>query len=220
MRRAGAASEDARLARRRHPLGQQSFGAGDVEVVEVADGERRAARPAPRAEGDDGVARERAQMLLGAQHGAAERVVAERGAVDQMLGHGGRLVLGARDLLDDDAALAVELLGVELRAADEVGEQVERRRGLGGPHGDVEGDEVVRRVGVQHAAHPLGRLVDGAVVVVLLAALEHEVLEEVGHAVLVGALGARSRVEGQQEGGRAGARKGDAVEFRRHPVIL
>jgi hypothetical protein len=41
-------------------------------------------------------------------------MVAERGAVDQVLGDHGRLVVGARDLLDHDAALAVELLRVEL----------------------------------------------------------------------------------------------------------
>ena len=68
------------------------------------------------------------QVLLGAEHGAAERVVAEGGAVDQVLGDHRRLVVGAGDLLDHDAALAVELLGVELRAADEVGQQVDRPR--------------------------------------------------------------------------------------------
>ena len=59
-------------------------------------------------------------------------MVAERGAVDEVLGDGRRLVLVALDLLDDDAALAVELLGVELRAPDEVGQQVDRlQRALG-----------------------------------------------------------------------------------------
>ena len=67
-----------------------------------------------------------AQVLLRAEHGAAERVVAERRAVDQVLGDDRRLVVRARDLLDHDAALAVELLGVDLRAADEVGQQVDR----------------------------------------------------------------------------------------------
>ena len=97
-------------------------------VVEVADEERAAARarPAALAEGDDRVARERAQVLLGAEHGAPERVVAERRAVDQLLGDDRRLVLVALDLLDHDAALAVELLGVDLRAPDEVGQQVDR----------------------------------------------------------------------------------------------
>jgi hypothetical protein len=46
---------------------------------------------------------------FGPEHGAPERVVAERRAVDELLGHGGGLVLVAGDLLDDDAALLVEL---------------------------------------------------------------------------------------------------------------
>src|ERR671938_539189 len=82
---------------------------------------------------------------------APPRAPAERGAVDDLLGDRRRLVLVALDLLDDDAALAVELGRVDLRAPDEVGEQVDRvHRGLGAD-GDVEGDEVVARVGVQHA---------------------------------------------------------------------
>ena len=119
-------------------------------------------------------------------------MVAERGAVDQVLGDRRGLVVGAVDLLDHHAALAVELLGVDARAPDEVGQQVDRRGRALGAHGDVEGDEVVARVGVEHAAHPLGGLVDVAVGRVLLAALEDEVLEEVGHPVLLGALGARA----------------------------
>ena len=65
-------------------------------------------------------------MLGGTEHRAAERVVAERGLVDEVLGEGRRLVVGAGDLLDHDAALAVELLGVDPRPADEVGQQVDR----------------------------------------------------------------------------------------------
>ena len=108
--------------------------------------------PAAVAEREDRVARERAQVLLGTEHRAAERMLAERGAIDELLGDRGRLVLVALDLLDDDAALLVELVGVDVRAPDEVGQQV---GGLGrrlGAHGDVEGDEVMRRVGVQRPA--------------------------------------------------------------------
>jgi hypothetical protein len=53
-------------------------------------------------------------------------VIAERRLVDQVLGDHRRLVVRAVDLLDHDAALAVELLGVEARAPDEVGQQVDR----------------------------------------------------------------------------------------------
>ena len=155
-------------------------------------------------------------MVLGAQHGAAQRVVAEVGAVDELLGHRGGLVLVALDLLDDDAPLLVELGGIDLRAPDEVGEQVDRLHGRLGADGDVEGDEVVRGVGVQRAAHALGRLVDLAVVVVDLAALEHQVLEEVGHAVLVGVLRARAGVEGDED--RRGACAGQRDPVDRQPV--
>ena len=49
----------------------------------------------------------------------------------------------------------------------------------------MERDQVVARVGVEDRADPLGGLVDVPVGGVLLAALEHEMLEEVGHPVLV-----------------------------------
>ncbi len=89
------------------------------QVLEVADEEGAAAgaRPATLAEGDDALAREAAQVLLRAEHGPPERVIAERGSVDQVLGDHRGLVVGAVDLLDHDAALAVELLGVDPRAA-------------------------------------------------------------------------------------------------------
>ncbi len=157
-----------------------------------------------------------AQVLLRPEHGPPERVVAERGAVDQVLGHDGRLVVRARDLLDHDAALAVELLLVDLGAADEVRQQVDRVADDLGAARDVERDEVVRRVRVEQRAHALGGLVDLAVVVVLLAALEHEVLEEVGHAVLLGPLGARARLERDEHG--HGARAGEVDPVQRQPV--
>src|SRR4029079_10683541 len=70
-----------------------------------------------------------------------------------------------------------------------------------------------RGVGVERRAHPLGGLVDLAVVVVLLAALEYEMLQKVGHPVLLGTLGARARVEGDEHGRGAGAGDGDAVQW-------
>src|SRR3954462_14778522 len=133
-------------------------GAVLVDVLEVADDERAAAPagPAALAERDDALARERPQVLLGAQDGAPERMVAERGLVDDLLGHHRGLVLVALDLLDDHAALAVELARVDLGPAHEVGEEVDRLYRRLGAHRDVEGDEVVARVRVQDAAHALG----------------------------------------------------------------
>ena len=227
MRLVGVALLDHRLRRER---GRRHVGLGLAErreareavvqlriggqMVEVAHQERAPAgpRPAALAEGDDRRAREAAQVLLRAQHGAPQRVLAEGGSVDQVLRNGRGLVVGAVDLLDDHAALAVELLGVDLRAAHEVAQQVDRRRRALGAHGDVEGDEVVGGVRVQHTAQPLGGLVDVGVRRVLLAALEHEVLEEVRHPVLLGALGAGPGVERHQRGQCARARHLHAVD--------
>ena len=189
-----------------------------VQVLEVADYERPAGapRPAPLPEGDHLVAGEALEMLLGAEHGTPERVVAEAGYVDQLAGHRGGLVLVALDLLDDHPALAVEFVRVDLRASDEVGEQVDRGHRRLGTDGDVEGDEVVAGVGVERASHPLGCFVDLAVVVVDLAPLEDQVLEKMGHSVLVGPLGSRAGVEGDEDRGGPGPRYPDPVN--RKPV--
>ena len=203
----------------REPLEQGLELTVAVEGVEVADHERGSGlrRPAAGAKGDDAVARERvAQVLGGAQHRPAERMVTEHGLVDEVLGDRRRLVVVARDLLHDDAPLAVELLAVEVRSGHEVGEQVGRFGAALGPRGDVEGDEVVARVGVEHRTDPLGPFVDVAIVRVLLAALEHEVLQEVRHPVLLGALGPGSGVERGQDGDRTGSLDRDPMQP--HPV--
>ncbi len=133
------------------------------QPLEVADQERAAAlrRPAPVAERDDALTRERvADVLGGSQHGTAERVIAKGRLVDQVLGHHRRLIVGPRDLLYDHAALAVELVAVDPGAAHEVGQQIGRFQGLVRAHGDVERDQIVARVGVQDRADPLRCLVD------------------------------------------------------------
>ncbi len=139
-------------------------------------------------------------------------MIAEGRLVDQMLGEDGRLIVGASDLLHDHAALPVELLGIDPRPVHEIGQQVDRFGCLLGARGDVEGDEVMAGVGVQHSADALRRLVDVAVGRVLLAALEHQVLEEVGHAVLVRRLGPRARVKRQEDGQRSGSFHGDPIQ--------
>src|SRR5947209_5404595 len=151
-------------------------------------------------------------MLLGPQDLATERMVAERRLIDQVLGDHRGLIVGPGDLLDDYAALALELLGVQTGPADEVREKVDRLGRRFGAGGDVEGDDVVAGVGVQLGAEPLGRLVDVAVGGVLLATLEYQMLEEVGHTVLLGALGASASVKRHQGGDGAGPRKRDAVK--------
>src|SRR5436853_218438 len=69
---------------------------GRGKVVEVANQERAGARasPAPLAKGDDRLAGERAQVLLGTKHGPPQRVLAEGSAVDQVLSDRRGLVVG------------------------------------------------------------------------------------------------------------------------------
>jgi len=87
-------------------------------------------------------------------------VIAEGSPVDQVLRRRPTAGHTRVDLLNHDASLAVELLGVQPRAPDEVREQVDRLGGALGADRDVEGHQVVAGVGVQHASQPLGRLVD------------------------------------------------------------
>ena len=179
-----------------------------IEAGEIADEEGAASRRGPPAiaERDDPLTREGVTDVLDrAEHRSPEGVLPEDGLVDQVLGHHRRLVVGPRDLLNDDAALAVELIAVDPRAGHEVGQQVGRLERPLGSRGDVKRDEVVARVRVQNGPDALGALVDLLVGGVLLAALEHEVLEEMRHPVLLGALGPGARVEGDQDRGRARA---------------
>ena len=87
-------------------------------------------------------------------------LVAERRAAEQLADAGAGLVVRAPDLLLDDRALAVDLLGVEERVAVHVGEHVHGALQL------VERDvvpvagQLLRRVGVEHAARALDRLGD------------------------------------------------------------
>jgi hypothetical protein len=137
--------------------------------------------------------------------------------VDEVLGDRRRLIVGARDLLHDDAALAIQLIAVDPRPADEVGQEIRRFGAALRTDGDVERDEIVARVRVQHRPDPLGRLVDVAVGGVLLAALEDEVLQKMGHPVLLGALGPRAGVERDQQ--RQRARTLDADPVQRQAVL-
>ena len=188
-------------------------------MVEVPgqEGAPEPGRPAAVAEREDAVAAEAAEVLLRSEHRASQGVLAEGGTVDQVLGHGRGLVVGAVDLLDHHAPLAVQLAAIDAGATDEVAEQIDRLRGALGADGDVEGDEVVAGVGVEHASESLGGLVDVLVGGVLLAALEHQVLEEVRHPVLLGALVTGPRVEGHQHRQRPRAGQLDAVDG--HPVL-
>ena len=90
-------------------------------------------------------------------------------------------------LLDDDALLAVDLLGVEARVADHVDEHVERHVAGAGSALDVVARVLLAGEGVELAADPvdLGRDVAGRRAP--LGALEEHVLGEVGDAADLGA---------------------------------
>ena len=169
-----------------------------AQRLEVADrqGDPARGRPLPPAKGDDALTRKGlGEVLCRPEDGATQWMIAEHGLIDQVLGNGRGLVVVARDLLNDHAALLVELHRVQPGTPDEVSQQISGLEAPGRACGDVEGDEVVAGVGIEHGAVALGGVVDVAVGRVFLAALEDEVLEEVRHAVLRGPLGAGSGVE-------------------------
>ena len=155
-------------------------------------------------------------MLGGPQHRTAEGMITEHSLVNQVLGQRCGLILGARDLLHDDASLTVHLVGIDPRPSDEVGQQIGGGGRCLGPGRDVECDQVVAGVGVEHSPDPLSRLVDVTVGRIGDAALEHKMLQKVGHPVLLRALGARAGVEGDQQGDRARTLDRDPVQW--YPV--
>ena len=157
-----------------------------------------------------------ARCSAGPEDRAAQRVIAEYRLVDQVLGDSGRLVVVAGDLLDDNPAFLVELDRVERRPADEIGEQIRGLHALRRACRDVESDEIMARVRVEDGAVALSRLVDVAICLVLLAALENQMLEEVRHPVLFGPLCAGAGIERDHQRDRARAVHGDPVQ--RHAV--
>ena len=95
-----------------------------------------------------------------------------------------RRVVGLADLLQDDAALALQLLGVEGGVGQDVADDVGGQRRVLLQHLDVVGGLLARGVGVEVAADGfdlLGDLRGGAA----FGALEGHVFEEVGDAVFL-----------------------------------
>ena len=89
-------------------------------------------------------------------------------------------------LLDDDALLAVDLLGVEARVADHVDEHVERHVAGAGGALDVVARELLARERVELAADAVDLGRDRACGGPPLGALEEHVLGEVGDSGDVG----------------------------------
>jgi hypothetical protein len=96
-------------------------------------------------------------------------------------------IFGGADLLHDHVLLALQLLRIERRIGQDVGENVERERHVGREHARVIGRALDTGRGVEVAADGLdllGDLAGGSP----RGALEGHMLQEMGDAMLVGAL--------------------------------
>ncbi len=111
-----------------------------------------------------------------ADHGSAERVVAEDGFRHQVVDELLRLVLVHRDLLEHDLALRVDL--GERRREDHVAHDVDRRLQVMVGDARVDDGVLARGGGVQLAAKPVEDLGD-LLRRVRVCALEEQVLDEV-----------------------------------------
>ena len=128
-----------------------------------------------------GVPRDRTDRLGGAADRAAERVGAEHRRGELLVHDVARVVVAHRELLEDDAALGLQLVAVEARGGDHVTDDVDRHREVRVEHAGVVAGVLLARGGVRVAAHRvegLGDVQGGA----SPGALEQQVLEEVGGA--------------------------------------
>ena len=110
---------------------------------------------------------------------ASERRVAEAELVVHVRQVLRRRVAVHVHLLDDHALLALDLLGVEARVEEHVGEHVERLRGLVAGALDVVARVLLAREGVEVGAHRVDLEADVARRRAALRPLEEEMLGEV-----------------------------------------
>jgi hypothetical protein len=179
-------------------------------VVEGAGGredELVAAVVVPVVRGDD-VAREGHHGLRGSADGAAERVRAEHGLGEALVRDVVGVVLRGGQLVEDDTALGLQLVGVEGRRREHVGDDVEREGRVGVEDAGVVAGRLLAGRGVGLAADGVEGLRD----VQRRAppgALKQEVLEHVGGAVV--APGLVPRADGDPRTDRDGALAGDLL---------
>ena len=177
-------------------LAEQTVGKLDeLAMVDLAGGDQMEAAGAilVAAPGVEIVDLDRLDALLLAQDRAAERLVGEGGGLEVVEDDVGRRVAGLAQLLDDDVLLALQVGGAEMRAQDQVGDQLEAERDMLGHHRCHEAGAVAVGGGVEIAADILDRFADlarGAAA----GALEHHMLEQMGDAVQPRRLVARSGV--------------------------
>ena len=127
-----------------------------------------------------------------------------------LIGKGGRLemieddvvgrVLGLADLLQHHGALARQLLGIECRVLQDVGDDVDGERQIARQDLGVIGRLLARGIGVEMPAHRLDLLGDGPRAAPALGALEGHVLQQMRDAVDLGRLVARADIGPDAEG--------------------
>ena len=177
-----------------------------LEIVRVeapADADHHALRLVPAADVvEERLARRGAHRLLLADDVPAERLVAVEEVLVDAADEVARRVVVHVHLLDDHALLALDLVGIELRVADHVDEDVERPVAVVGRALDVVARVLLAREGVELAAQPVDLHADLARGRPPLGALEEHVLGEVGDPVRLGGLVAGARGEHDHAGDR------------------
>ena len=155
-----------------------------------------------------GVARNRSDRLVGAADGAAQRrVLTEGGAGEGLLRDVGGVIGGVGQLGDDDAALGLDVGGLQEGGGHHVGEHVEGLHAVRGEHAGVVGGVLLGGGGVGLPADHVEGLGD-LVGIPRGGALEQQVLQEVGGALLAGHLVAAADAEPHADRGRAQPRHG------------
>ena len=204
LRRAGAAVAVARnvpeqlLEHRRevvadHPGDAHDHAVGRVPLVDVVG---------------EGVAACGVHRVLRADDLPAERVVAVHQRLVDRADVVARRVLVHVHLLDDHALLAVDLLGLELRMAEHVEQDVERDIALLAGAPDVVARVLLGGEGIELAADPVDQRRQVARVGPALGALEEHVLGEVRDPPILGALVARAGGDHHETGDRLCVRQG------------
>jgi hypothetical protein len=144
--------------------------------------------------------------LLGAEDGAAERVIGPERGYENLVHEIVRRVLDHPDFLEDHAALHLHVFSGEARRGDDVGQQIERGRHLLVEHVRVERGVLLAGERVDVASEDVddfGDVGGGAA----LGAFEDEMLEKVRRAAVLFRLHCRAAAQIEPERGGANVRQ-------------
>ena len=144
---------------------------------------------------------ERSDRLRSAENRAAKRLVGKGDELEVFEDEIVRSVGDGADLLDDDVLLANELVAVEGRLGEDVGEHVERERHIGLENARVISRRLGARRRIEIAAHSLDLLGDLARRAPARA-FEGHVFEEMRDAVLIPPFVAAAGIDPHAERGR------------------